>query len=138
MDDEKSITEKLTNALGRATDSVKSTIGSLVDTASNVAQRTMQSNAEKISGQPVAELDSEGIAETSNKQVQFPPVTAVAVPVPLAVPQPAPKSAKKPVTKPAPKKSQKKSARKTKKRAAKATAKKTARKSAKKGSKSKR
>jgi hypothetical protein len=89
MDDEKSITEKLTDALGKATDSVKSTIGNMVDTASNVAQRAMESNAERISGQSAAELDSEQAAGGVNGQVYLPAATdAAAMPVPLVATRP--------------------------------------------------
>ena len=84
MDDEKSMTEKLTDALGKATDSVKSTIGNMVDTASSAAQRAMESNAERMSGQSAAELDSEQAAGSVNGQVYLPAATdAAAMPVPL-------------------------------------------------------
>jgi hypothetical protein len=83
MDDEKSITEKLADALGKATDSVKSTLSSIVDTASNAAQHAMESNAERISGQTVTELDSGQTARTSG-QVYIPAATdAAAMPAPL-------------------------------------------------------
>jgi hypothetical protein len=146
MDDEKSMTEKLTDALGKATDSVKSTIGNMVDSASGVAQRAMESNAARMSGQSVAELDSEQAAGSVNGQVYLPAATdAAAMPVPLAAVHPLPKPrkaraksrtgkttaapkkafakksnkkpAKKPAAKSAPKKSPKKSAKKAKKRA---------------------
>jgi hypothetical protein len=168
MDDEKSMTEKLADALGKATDSVKSTIGNMVDTASNAAQRAMESNAERISGQSAAELDSEQATGSVNGQVYLPAATdAAAKPVPLTAVQPLPKSrkarsksratavpkkalakksnkkpakkvAKKASTKSAPKKSPKKSAKKAKKRAGKTVAKKTSKKSAKARKKSKR
>ena len=128
MNDEKSMTEKLTDALSRATDSVKSTIGNMVDTASGAAQRAMESNAEKMSGQSVAELDSEQAAASVNGQVYLPAATdAAAMPVPLASVQPLPKPRKARTksragkTTPAPKKA-----------AAKKSSKKTARKTAKK------
>jgi hypothetical protein len=89
MDDEKSMTEKLTDALSKATDSVKSTIGNIVDTASNAAQHAMESNAKRMSGQTAAQLDSEQVAEGTNGQVYLPAVTdAVAVPVPLVAAPP--------------------------------------------------
>jgi hypothetical protein len=148
MDDEKSMTEKLTDALGKATDSVKSTIGNMVDTASGVAQRAMESNAKRMSGQSVAELDSEQAAGSVNGQVYLPAATdAAATPVPLAAVQPLPKPSKTRTksrtgkTTPAPKKaaakkSTKKPARKAaKKPAAKSTPKKSAKKSAKKAKK---
>jgi hypothetical protein len=166
MDDEKSMTEKLTDALGRATSSVKSTIGNMVDTASGAAQRAMESNAARMSGQTAAELDSEQAAGSVNGQVYLPPVTdAAAVPVPLVVAKPArkrkpraksrtgkataapkkalakksnKKAAKKPAAKSAPKKSPKKAAKIAKKRADKTIAKKAAKKSATAGKKSKR
>jgi hypothetical protein len=95
MDDEKSMTEKLTDALGKATESVKSTIGNMVDTASSAAQRAMESNAKRISGQSVAELDSEQAAGSVNGQVYLPAATdAAAMPVPLAAVQPLPKPRK--------------------------------------------
>ena len=163
MDDEKSITEKLTDAIGKATDSVKSTLGSIVDTASNAAQHAMQSNARRIYGQTVTEFDS--------GQVYVPAATdAVAMPAPLFATPPAPKprkprtksgsgkpsaaprkaaakksnkkpgkkSAKRPATKSAPGKSSNTSARKQKKSAGKTMAKKAARKPAKARKKSKR
>ena len=92
MDDEKSMTEKLTDALGKATESVKSTIGNIVDTASGAAQRAMESNAERMSGQTAAELDSEQAAGSVNGQVYLPAATdAAAMPVPLTAVQPLPK-----------------------------------------------
>jgi hypothetical protein len=95
MDDEKSMTEKLTDAFGKATESVKSTIGNMVDTASSAAQRAMESNAEKMSGQSVAELDSEQAAGSVNGQVYLPAATdAAAMPVPLATVQSLPKPRK--------------------------------------------
>src|SRR5258708_849107 len=45
MDDEKSITEKLANAIGKAADSVKNAVSHVVDTASNAAQHAMEANA---------------------------------------------------------------------------------------------
>ena len=148
MDDEKSMTEKLADALGKATDSVKSTIGNIVDTASGAAQRAMESNAERMSGQTTAELDSEQAAGSVNEQVYLPPVTdAVAVPVPLVAVKPSRKrkpraksragkttvAPKKAAAKKASKKSAKKTAKKTaKKPAAKSAPKKPPKKSAKK------
>jgi hypothetical protein len=133
MDDEKSMTEKLTAALGKATDSVKSTIGNMVDTASGVAQRAMESNAEKMSGQSVAELDSEQAAGSVNGQVYLPAATDAAVmPVAPAAVQ-LPKSRKVRTesraakTPPAPKKA---AAKKSSKKAARKIAKKPATKSA--------
>jgi hypothetical protein len=134
MDDEKSITEKLTDALGKATDSVKSTIGNMVDTASGVAQRAMESSAARMSGQSVAELDSEQAAGSVNGQVYLPAATdAAAMPVPLAAVQPLPKPRKARTksragkTTPAPKKA---AAKKSNKKATRNTAKKPAAKSA--------
>ena len=148
MDDEKSMTEKLAHALGKATDSVKSTIGNMVDTASGAAQRAMESNAERMSGQSVAELDSEQAAASVNGQVYLPAATdAAAMPVPLAsvltLPKPRKARTKSRACKttPAPKnaaakKSSKKTARKTaKKPAAKSAPKKSPKKSAKKAKK---
>ena len=147
MDDEKSITEKLTDALGKATDSVKSTIGNMVDSASGVAQRAMESNAARMSGQSVAELDSEQAAGSVDGQVYLPAATdAAAMPVPLAAVHPLPKQRKARAksragkTTPAPKATAKKSSKKpasktAKKPAAKSAPKKSQKKSQKKAAK---
>jgi hypothetical protein len=148
MDDEKSITEKLTDALGKATESVKSTIGNMVDTASGAAQRAMVSNAERMSGQTAAELDSEQAAASVNGQVYLPAATdAAAMPIPLAAVQPLPESRKartksragkgtQAPKKAAAEKSNKKTARKTaKKPAAKSASKKSPKKSTRKATK---
>jgi hypothetical protein len=144
MDDEKSMTEKLTDALAKATESVKSTIGNMVDTASGAAQRAMESSAERMSGQTAAELDSEQAAGSVNGQIYLPAATdAAAMPVPLVAAE-RPRKRKPRVksragkTTAAPKKevakkSSKKPARKTAKRpAAKSGSKKSPKKSAKK------
>jgi hypothetical protein len=154
MDDEKSMTERLTDALSKATDSVKSTFSSMVDTASNAAQHSMQSNAERISGQTVTELDPGQAAAGTGGQAYIPAATdAVAVPVPLfatpvvrkprktrtksrsaktsaaakkvAAKKSNKKSVKQPVTKSVPKKSAKKSGKKAKKSVVKKAAKKS-------------
>jgi hypothetical protein len=147
MDDEKSMTEKLTDALGKATESVKSTIGNMVDTASSAAQRAMESNAKRMSGQTAAELDSEQAAGSVNGQAYLPAATdAAAMPVPLAAVRPLPKPRKARTksragkTTPAPKKAavkkSNKTARKTaKKPAAKSAPKKSPKKSARKAKK---
>jgi hypothetical protein len=159
MNDEKSITEKFTDAIIKATDSVKSTMSNIVDTASVAAQHAMESNAERMSGQTIAELAPGQIAATANEQVYIPEATdAAAMPMPLVAAQPASKKrapraklnsvkmppakkavAKKPnrkAGKKATKKAAKKSApRKSKKVAKNSTIKKTARQIAKKPAK---
>jgi hypothetical protein len=92
MDDEKSIAEKLTHAITRAADSVKSTMSNIVETASVAAQHAMESNAERISGQPATQLDPGLMVATANKQASIPPATdAAAMPVPLVADQPVAK-----------------------------------------------
>jgi hypothetical protein len=160
MDDEKSIAEKLTDAITKATDSVKTTMSNIVDTASQAAQYAMENNAERMSGQTAAELVPGQIAATGNEHVYLPQVTdAAAMPAPLVAVQRVPKKrtartklssgkrppankpvAKKVANKPAPMKSKKKSKKKSNKAAKKSankrigkkTAKRTAKKSAKK------
>ena len=92
MDDEKSIAEKLTDAITKATDSVKSTMSNIVDTASQAAQYAMENNAERMSGQTAAELAPGQIAATANEHVYIPQAAdAAAMPAPLIAVQPAPK-----------------------------------------------
>jgi hypothetical protein len=97
MGDDKSITEKLTDVITKATDSVKSTMSNIVDTASQAAQYAMESNAEKISGQTVTELDPGQIGATTAAQVYL--SDAAAMPAPLIPAQPALKRKRKPRTK---------------------------------------
>ena len=99
MDDDKSITEKLTDVITKATDSVKSTMSNIVDTASQAAQHAMESNAERISGQTAGQLDPGQIGATTAAQAYLPWASdAVAMPAPLFV-QPVPKKKKKPLAK---------------------------------------
>jgi hypothetical protein len=130
MDDEKSIAEKLTDAITKATDTVKSTMSNIVDTASQAAQYAMENHAERMSGQTAAAL-APGRPEVAD---------AAAMPVPLFAVQPVPKKrahrtklssgkmppAKKPVAKKVAKKSAPKKARKGAKKSAKKNAKKNA------------
>jgi len=145
MDDEKSITEKFTDAIAKATDSVKTTMSNIVETASVAAQHAMESNAEKMSGQTTAELLPDQIAAIAAEPVVPVASDAVAMPPPLVAVQPAPKKrkprakssavetppAKKAVSKKSAKKAAKKTAKKSAKKAKK-TAKKTTKKTAKK------
>jgi hypothetical protein len=80
MDDEKSIAEKLTDAITKATGTVKNTMSHIVDTASQAAQYAMENNAERMSGQT---------ATAANGRVYIPQVTdAAAMPLPLVAVQP--------------------------------------------------
>jgi ribonuclease E len=128
MDGEKSITEKLTDAISKAADSVKNAVSHAVDSASNAAQHAMEANAEKISRIPPARTDPERVAATTNEQVYIPEaIDAAAMPMPLVPMAPAPKKLARAKTAPAtPGKMAKRSATK------KASAKKPATKSAKK------
>jgi hypothetical protein len=90
MDDEKSITEKLTDAISKAADSVKSVASTLVDKASNAAQHAMEANAEKIARIPPAKTVPTQVAGTSNEQVTIPETNdAAAMPMPLIPAAPA-------------------------------------------------
>jgi hypothetical protein len=64
MADEKSIPEKLTAALSKAADSVKSAVSHVIDTASDAAQHAMEANAERISRIPPARPDPEQVPAT--------------------------------------------------------------------------
>jgi hypothetical protein len=95
MNDEKSITEKLTDAIGKAADSVKSVASTLVDKASNAAQHAMEANAQKISRIPPAKTDPERVAGTTNEQIYIPEAgDAAAMPMPLVAAAPARKKRK--------------------------------------------
>lgn len=84
MNGEKSITEKLTDAISKAADSVKSVASTLVDKASNAAQHAMETNAEKLARIPAAKTDPAQVAGTSNEQVTIPEASdAAAMPMPL-------------------------------------------------------
>jgi hypothetical protein len=84
MGDEKSIPEKLTDALSKAAHSVKSAVSHVIDTASEAAQHAMEANAEKISRIPPARLDPEQVAGTTNEQLYIPAASdAAAMPMPL-------------------------------------------------------
>jgi hypothetical protein len=159
MDDEKSIAEKLTDAITKATDSVKSTMSNIVDTASHAAQYAMENNSERMSGQTATGVAPEQIAATANEQVYIPVAAdAVAMPAPLVAVQPMPRKrvsrtklssgkmppAKKAVAKksnkkagktPAKKAAKKSASRKSKKGAKKSAIKKTAKQIAKKSTK---
>jgi hypothetical protein len=92
MDDEKSITEKLTDAISKAADSVKSVVGHVIETASDAAQHAMEANAEKIARIPPARADPEQVATTTNEQVYIPETSdAAAMPMPLFPVAPAKK-----------------------------------------------
>ena len=65
MDDEKSIPERLTEAIGKAAHSVKSAVSHVIDTASDAAQHAMEANAEKIARIPPARTDPEQVAGTT-------------------------------------------------------------------------
>jgi hypothetical protein len=80
MGDEKSIPEKLTDALSKAAHSVKSAVSQIIDTASDAAQHAMEANAEKISRIPPARQ----VAGTTNEQLYIPEASdAAAMPMPL-------------------------------------------------------
>jgi hypothetical protein len=97
MDDEKSIPEKLTDAISKAADSVKSAVSRVIDTASDAAQHAMEANAEKISRIPAAKPDPEGIAGTTNEQIYIPEASDAAVmPMPLVPAAPEPKKKRAP------------------------------------------
>jgi colicin import membrane protein len=147
MDDEKSIAEKFTDAIAKATDSVKATMSNIVDTASVAAQHAMESNAERISGQTVAEL-SPGIPAAGDAVAMPPPLVAVqpvskkrtlrpkassvkAPPAKKAAKKSAPRKAKKAVKKSAKKSTGKKTGKKKVKQVAKKSAKKSAKKNTK-------
>src|SRR5476651_443934 len=99
MDDEKSITEKLTGAISKAADSVKSAVSHVVDTASDAAQHAMEANAERISRIPAAKPDPEQVAATTNQQIYIPVASdAAAMPMPLIPVAPAPKKRKTPLS----------------------------------------
>jgi hypothetical protein len=131
MDDEKSITEKLTDAISKAAYSVKSVASTLVDKASDAAQHAMEANAEKISRIPPAKTGPAQAGRTS-AQVTIPAASNAAVmPMPLIPAVPARKKkrtpnkpaaanlkkskAAKPATKSANKAAKKTAAKKTKK-----------------------
>ena len=65
MDDEKSISEKLTEAIGKAAHTVKSAVSHVIDTASDAAQHAMEANAEKLARIPPARTDPEQVAATT-------------------------------------------------------------------------
>jgi hypothetical protein len=128
MDDEKSISEKLTDAIGKAAHSVKSAVSHVIDTASEAAQHAMEANAERIARVPAANPDPEQVAGTTNEQLYIPEASdAAAMPMPL-IPV-----AQVPRRKRAPKAAT--PAKKKKRAAAKAITKKAARKPAKKAAK---
>jgi hypothetical protein len=154
MGDEKSIPEKLTEAISKAAHSVKSAVSHVIDTASDAAQHAMEANAEKISRIPPARPDPERVAGTTNEQIYIPEASdAAAMPMPLVPVAPEPKKQRAPKAAaakaepnltgrikptygyPAPKSRMPTPGQKKKKAAKKIVAKKTARKPAKKAAK---
>jgi hypothetical protein len=84
MGDEKSIPEKLTDAISKAAESVKSAVSHVIGTASDAAQHAMEANAEKISRIPPARPDPEQVAGATNEQLYIPEANdAAAMPMPL-------------------------------------------------------
>src|SRR3954468_6783447 len=101
MDDEKTIAAKLTEAISKAADTVKSAVSHVVESASEAAQHAMEANAEKISRIPPARPDPGQVAGTTNEQVYIPETSdAMAMPMPL-IPFVAPRKQKS-VARPAP------------------------------------
>ena len=96
MDDDKSIAAMLGDALSKATDTVKSTMSNLVDTASQAAQYAMESNAERISGQPVAELAPQQLTAMTDQRVNSVEAADAIMPAPLVFAQPVPVQKRKP------------------------------------------
>jgi len=154
MDDEKSISEKLTDAIGKAANSVKSAVNHVIDTASEAAQHAMEANAERIARVPAAKPDPEQVAGTTNEQLYIPEASdAAAMPMPLIPVAAEPKRKRAPKAAaakaeptlsgritpgydyPAPTSDMPTPAKKKKKAAAKAIAKRAARKPAKKAAK---
>jgi hypothetical protein len=72
MDDEKSISEKLTEVIGKAAHSVKNVVSHVIDSASDAAQHAMEANAEKLARIPPARSDPEPVAAptASKKSVE--------------------------------------------------------------------
>src|SRR5437763_494776 len=98
MNDEKSIAEKLTEVIGKATTSVKNAVSHVVDSASEAAQHAMEANAEKLSRIPPAKAGPEPIAGTADARAYLPVASdAVAMPMPLVPAAPPPKPGKKSV-----------------------------------------
>jgi hypothetical protein len=92
MGDEKSIPEKLTDAISKAALSVKSVVSHVIETASDAAQHAMEANAEKISRISPARPDPEQVAGTTNEQLYIPQASdAAAMPMPLIPVAPEPK-----------------------------------------------
>jgi len=114
MDNEKTIIEKLTDA-------VKGAANSIVDAASNAAETRIKSNTAKMSA------GDERVAGTANEQIFIPEATdAAAMPILFTAPKPARKKRKTPA-KPTPDKvvRKKAAARKTARKARKSAPKKT-------------
>jgi hypothetical protein len=94
MNNDKSITKKLSAVIGKAADTVKHAVSHVVESASDAAQHAMEANAEKISRIPPAVPPAQ-VAATTNEQVYIPEATeAAATPAPLVAAQPAPKKRK--------------------------------------------
>jgi len=88
MDNDKSITKKLTAVIGKAADTVKHAVSHVVESASDAAQHAMEANAEKISRIPPAVPPAQ-VAATTNEQVYVPEAAdAAARPAPLVTPSP--------------------------------------------------
>jgi hypothetical protein len=101
MDNDKSITKKLTAVISKAADTVKHAVSHVVESASDAAQHAMETNAQKISRIPPAAVPGQ-VAATTNEQVYLPEAAdAAAMPAPLVAAQPAPKK-RKPAAKPRP------------------------------------
>jgi hypothetical protein len=84
MDDEKTIIEKLTDA-------VKGAANSIMDAASNVAETGIKSNAARMSA------GDEQVAWTANEQILIPGANdAAAMPIPFILPKAARKKRKTP------------------------------------------
>ena len=84
MDNDKSITTKLTKVISKAADTVKHAVTQVVESASEAAQHAMEANAEKISRIPPARPDPGQVAGTTNEQVYIPETSdAAAMPMPL-------------------------------------------------------
>src|SRR4051794_372353 len=99
MNNDKSITTKLTKVISKAAETVKHAVSHVVESASEAAQHAMEANAEKISRIPPAAVARQ-VAATTNEQVYIPEAAdAAAIPSPLVAASPAPRK-RKPAAKP--------------------------------------
>ena len=97
MGDEKSIPERLTEAISKAAHSVKSAVSHVINSASDAAQHAMEANAEKLARIPPARSDPEQVAGTTNEQLYIPEANdAAAMPMPLIPAAPEPKKQRVP------------------------------------------